>query len=85
MKMPAVKMIYLGYEAKTSSKSGKSYLMAKFMYQETSSIYEFYIPSDKLQLVTTIGQIKPFSEVNAVLAISSFSGRINVDLEAVGK
>lgn len=77
------KLMYLGYETRSSKKSGNSYLLAKFMEQETSSIFEFYIPADKLTLITDLGKIKPFTEVKTTLGISSFNNKANVDLEGV--
>lgn len=76
------KMMYLGFETKVSKK-GSSYLMVKFMEQETTSIFEFYVPSDKLNLVTCIGQLKPVTNVKTTLNISSYSSKAQVDLEGV--
>lgn len=78
------KMMYLGIEPKTSNKTGKSYLMAKFMERETSAVYEFYVPSDKLKLVTDMGQLSQFTEVGVKLEISSYKGEPRIDLHSVG-
>lgn len=79
------KMMYLGFETRTSKKSGSSYLLGKFMERETSAIFEFYIPADKLQLVTDLGQLKPFSEVGVRLVMSSYNGKADINLEGVSK
>lgn len=79
------KMVYLGYEPKTSKKSGSSYLMGKFMEVETSAVFEFYIPSDRLKLVTDLGTLQRFSEVKVKLSVSSYQGKPQVDIEGVGQ
>jgi hypothetical protein len=78
------KMIYLGFEPKVSKK-GTSYLLGKFMDIESSSIYEFYIPSDKLQLVTDLGQLQQFAEVGVKLVVTSYNGKADINLDAVQK
>jgi hypothetical protein len=77
------KMVFLGIEPKESKKSGNQYLMAKFMETEGSSIFEFYVPSDRLKLVTDLGQTDRFSEVGVKLKVSSFNSKAQVDLEGV--
>jgi hypothetical protein len=79
------KLMYLGFETKESKKSGNTYLLAKFMEQETAAIFEFYVPSDRLQLVTAIGQSKPFSELKINLEITSFNGKPDVNLVGIEK
>lgn len=79
------KLMYLGLETKTSKKSGSSYLLVKLMEKETASIYEFYVPADRLALVTDVGQLQPFTEVKVGLKISSFNNKPQVDLDGVGK
>lgn len=76
-------MMYLGLETKVSQKSGKSYLLVKMMEKETSSIYEFYVPSDKLALITALGQQKQFTEVKCVLGMSSFNNKPQIDLDGI--
>jgi hypothetical protein len=78
------KLIYLGFKTANSKKSGNAYLLVSFM-DENSSIYEFYVPSDRLQLVTDVGQLPKFAEVNVVLALSSFNNKPQIDLEGVAK
>lgn len=75
--------MYLGFTTNTSKKSGASYLLVKMMDKTTSAIFEFYVPADKLQLVTSVGQTPQFSEVNVKLKISSFNNKAQVDLEEV--
>lgn len=77
------KMVYLGVEPKVSKKSQKSYLMGKFMEAETSSIYEFYIPSDRLELITNLGKVPQFSPVGVKLEMSSYQGNVQVDIVGV--
>jgi hypothetical protein len=77
------KMIYLGVEPKVSKKTGKSYLMGKFMEAETSSIFEFYIPADRLELITEMGKKQQFSPVGVKLEMSSYQGNIQVDIVGV--
>lgn len=79
------KMLYLGLETKSSKKTGASYLLVKMMEKESSSIFEFYVPSDKLTLVTDVGQLQQFNEVGVKLKISSYNNKAQVDLEGVGK
>lgn len=76
-------MMYLGYETKVSNKTGASYLLAKLMEVETSSIYEFYVKADKLTLITELGKAKPFTPLKVKLNIFSFSNKAQVDLEGV--
>jgi hypothetical protein len=77
------KMVFLGVEAKTSKKSGKGYLMGKFMDPVTSSIFEFYISGESLALVTELGQLKQFSLVGVKLEMTSYQGNIRVDIVGV--
>lgn len=77
------KMMYLGLETKSSTKTGKSYLLAKFMDIDTNSIYEFYVPADKLVLVTDLGKLKQFTEVPVLLQVSSYNNKAQIDLEGV--
>jgi len=79
------KMRYLGIEPKTSKGTGKAYLLAKFMECESSAIYEFYVPADKLQLVTDLGQLQQFTEIGVKLEMSSYNGKAQIDLFGVGK
>ena len=76
-------MMYLGYETKVSNKTGNSYLLAKFMETDTSSIFEFYVKADKLTLITELGKAKPFTPKKLILNIFSFNNKANVDLEGV--
>jgi hypothetical protein len=78
------KMTYLGFKTGESRKTGNSYLLVSFM-DENSSIYEFYVPSDRLQLVTDVGQLPKFTEVGVVLGLSSFNNKPQIDLEGVSK
>lgn len=77
------KMVYLGVEPKTSKKTQKSYLMGKFMEVESSTIYEFYIPSDRLQLITDLGKVNQFTPVGVKLEMSSYQGNVQVDIVGV--
>lgn len=78
-------MNYLGFETKTSNKSGNQYLLVKFMDMATSAVFEFYVPADRLAVVTAVGKLKAFQEVIVGLKISSFNGKPQVDLEKVGE
>lgn len=77
--------MYLGYSVGTSKKSGNSYILAKMMEQESSALYEFYVPSDKLQLVTDLGQLPQFTQVTVKLKMSSFNNKPQIDLDGVAK
>jgi hypothetical protein len=79
------KMMYLGFKTAQSKKSGNSYLLVNMMDTETSGIYEFYVPADRLQLVTDIGQLQQFTPVNVMLGMSSFNNKPQIDLEGVSK
>jgi hypothetical protein len=79
------KMVYLGVEPKTSKKTQKAYLMGKFMEIETSTIFEFYIPSDRIQLVTDLGGLSQFTPVGVKLEMTSYQGNVQVDLVGVQK
>lgn len=76
---------YLGFESRTSNKSGNQYLLVKFMEMSTSAVFEFYVPSDRLAVVTAVGKLKPFQEVMVGLKLSSFNGKPQIDLEKVGE
>lgn len=78
-------MMYLGYETKVSTKSGNSYLLAKFMETETSNIFEFYVKAEKLQLITDLGQSKPFTPKKVILNIFAYNNKAQVDLEGIEK
>lgn len=77
------KMVYLGVQPKESKKSGKQYLMGKFMEVETSMIFEFYIPSDRLALITDLGKVQQFAPVGVKLEMTTYNGNIQVDLVGV--
>lgn len=79
------KMNYLGFETKTSNKSGNSYLLVKFMEMSTSAVFEFYVPGDRIAITTAVGQLQPFQEEVVRLKISSFNGKPQVDLEGIGE
>lgn len=74
-------MMYLGFESKVSTKSGASYLLAKFMETETSSIFEFYVKAEKVTLITELGKAQPFTPKKVKLSISSYQNKAMVDLE----
>lgn len=76
------KMVYLGVEPKTSKKTGKSYLMGKFMSSD-NAIFEFYISPEKLALITDIGKLQQFSPVGVKLEMTSYQGNIQVDIVGV--
>jgi hypothetical protein len=76
------KMIYLGVEPKTSKKTGKGYLMAKFMSAE-NSIFEFYINPEKVALVTDLGKMQQFAQTGVKLEMTSYQGNIQVDIVGV--
>ena len=75
------KMRYLGFESKVSNKTGKSYITAQM--KEGNSLFEFYVPADKIALITSIGKSEEYSEVIATIGITSYKGDARVDLEAV--
>lgn len=76
--------MYLGIETKVSQKSGKSYLLAKFMEKETAGIFEFYVPAERLALVTDLGKAQPFTEIGVKIVITSYNNKAQVDLEGIG-
>lgn len=76
------KMIYLGVEPKTSKKTGKGYLIAKFMSAE-NSIFEFYVNPEKIALITDLGKLPQFSQVGVKLEMTSYQGNIQVDIAGV--
>jgi hypothetical protein len=80
-----VKMMYLGFKHGQSKKTGNSYLLVNLMDASTGSIYEMYVPADRLQLVTDIGMLKQFTEVEVMLGMSSFNNKPQIDLEGVSK
>ncbi len=77
------KLIYLGMEPKESKKTGKQYMMGKFMEAETSMIFEFYIPSDKLMIITELGKANQFTPMGVKLELTTYQGNIQVDLAGV--
>lgn len=76
-------MMYLGYEMKESKKSGNRYLLVKTMDTESSSIYEWYVSGDRMEVTTTVGALKPFTPVKVGMKISSFNNKAQVDLENI--
>jgi hypothetical protein len=76
-------MMYLGFESRVSTKSGASYLLAKFMETETSSIFEFYVKAEKVELITGLGKAQPFTPKKVSLAITSFQNKAMVDLVGI--
>lgn len=75
------KMRYLGLEPKTSKKSGNSYFMAKLMHGQT--ILEFYVPADKILLVTELGKTDQFAEIECEFELSAYNGKNEVSLNRV--
>jgi hypothetical protein len=74
-------MMYLGYESRVSNKTGKSYLLVKTM--ENNQIFEWYVPADKLNLVTSVGQQQPFTEIKCGFEVSSRNMKAELNLEHV--
>lgn len=77
-------MMYLGFETRQSKKSGSEYLLVKLMEVASSSIYEFYVPRDRLQLITDLGQLQAFNPAKVKLQMSSFNNKPQIDLVGVG-
>lgn len=77
-------MTYLGVQPKTSGK-GKSYFMVKLMDMDTETIYEFYVPSDNVNVVSAFPTLKRFQETEVVLGLNSFNGKTEVMLDSLGK
>jgi hypothetical protein len=81
-----VKLMFLGAgEPKESKKSGNTYYLPKFMEMKTNSIFEFYVPSDKIQLVTDMAKVQPMTETEVILSLTSFNNKPQVDLAGFGK
>lgn len=78
-----VQMMYLGAVTQESKKSGKSYMLAKFMNAETSNIFEFYVSGDKLKLIQEIVGLKPFAPTGVTCELISFNNKPDVSIVSV--
>lgn len=76
-------LIFLGNQQRESKKSGKQYYLAKFMNEKTQDVFEFYVPSDKLALVTELAKLKMLSKVCCYFTVSTFNNRAQIDLDQI--
>lgn len=72
--------IYLGVQTRESKKTGNQYSLVKLLEVKSDEIYEMYVPSDRLQLITNVAQAKKLSKVCAHFEITGFNGKMQVDL-----
>lgn len=80
------KMFYLGTKFKKSEKSGKQYLLVSFMHHNENGEpenYEFYVPSDRLELTTKLGTLTLMKFANLKFKMSSYNMKPQIDLEDV--
>ena len=75
-------LMFLGAETKVS-KAGSSYLIAKFVERETTTVFEFFVSAESLGLVTKLASTTPFTDIKCRLAIYSSQGKPAVKLEGV--
>lgn len=74
-------LIYLGYSIGTSKKTGNSYSLVKLMDQEEGSIFEMYVPADKVGVTTKLDTLQQYTPHKVTFKMSSFNNKPQVDLE----
>lgn len=72
--------IYLGVQTRTSKKSGNEYNLVKILEPKSDEIYEMYVPSDRLKLITNVAAAKKLSKCCCHFEVSGFNGKMNIDL-----
>lgn len=77
------KMMYLGFDERESKKTNSRYLLVKMMEMANSSIYEFYVPNDRIAVITSVGELQQFMPVEVTLEMTSFNNKPQIDLVKV--
>lgn len=79
-----VPMFYLGSEMRTSQKTQKNYMLAKFQIdkKEKPEVVSFYVPATDQQ--NEVSTLQRFKKYEVILTLSTFNEKPQIDFVGIG-